>query len=606
MKRGSLGAWCNFLGAFIASLVSAAVLAQEPGHRDAAQLNLRRSVNTREYQGKEIEGAERVIARGDSLWRILVQEKGVPEKWFRSYLVIIHGLNPQLKNSDVLRIGESLFVPLRPDEVLASEAAAVKTTPASGKLAGSGVTVSYRVRAGEYLYQILRDQLGVSDNRKVAIYAALVKDLNPERPNWDMLQEGDVIRLPAIGQGQAAVTESKATGESKPATASNRLRESEPVAQAPLAQEPKSVAAPPAAVRDPHGLPARQNLTLLTKVVEALGSQVQNVGEEVMTVKETTLRLDKSSYPVIYSPKLHQRVVLDPDNKIPAALRASLSDPRVGAPVVTMTEQVSLHEAVSRLLAGLGYRALPADRPVVIQDEGIAFEAQGTWMILAPEENNKAQEIHIINLTEDHDEVPAYLKSQLARKGLHLQDVRLTSSTPKLSLASQAMVKQSASPLRAWPHDKSEVVDAVLLACRIPFGVAETLSVELADGLRLDARADRIFELSGRRIAVFFQPADPDIKKALQEKQGIESVELELAGLSSRDMVDKLLKVLGDQTVYKEQRFPAVEGYNKDKLMVTAWGFLIPRKSVFVTDREIPQGLHRFFFEKGLEIVYFR
>jgi hypothetical protein len=41
-------------------------------------------------------------------------------------------------------------------------------------------------------------------------------------------------------------------------------------------------------------------------------------------------------------------------------------------------------------------------------------------------------------------------------------------------------------------------------------------------------------------------------------------------------------------------------------LIVAAWGFLLPKKSVFVTDREIPQPVHRFFFEKGLQIVYFQ
>jgi hypothetical protein len=36
-----------------------------------------------------------------------------------------------------------------------------------------------------------------------------------------------------------------------------------------------------------------------------------------------------------------------------------------------------------------------------------------------------------------------------------------------------------------------------------------------------------------------------------------------------------------------------------------AWGFNLKKKAMFVTDRQIPPALHRFFFEKGLEIVYF-
>jgi hypothetical protein len=596
VKRGSPGAWGSFLGALISSLVSAQVSAQEPVHRDAAQLNLRRSVNTREYQGKEIEGAERVIARGDSLWRILVQEKGIPEKQFHGYLVIIRGLNPQLKSSDVLRVGDNIFIPLRPEEALSGEAAALKSPVPPGKVP-EGVTVSYRIKAGDTLYRILRNHLAMSDNRKILTYAALVKDLNPEKQNWDLLQEGEMILLPGAG-------ESLAVASSEPKAIQSKPPQREAASQTGIAQSSREAA--PADSRDPRRLRARENLMILAKVVEALGGEFQSIGEEVVILKDVTVRIDKNNYPVVYSPKLQQKVVLDPQNKIPAALRASLSDPRIGMPVVTMTDQVSLQDAVTQLLAGLGYQSLPTDRPVVIQDADIAFEAHGSWMVLAPEESNKAQEIHVINLSDNQGEIPGYLKSQLAHKGLHLQNVHFPSAKPKLAAASQEEAKKFLSEVKAWPRDKTEIVDSLLLAYGIPFGVAETLSVELREGLRMDARADRIFQLSGRRIAVFFQRAEPEIKKALQEKQGTEAVELQLAALSSRETIGMLLNVLGDQTVYREHRFPALHGLNRDNLIVTAWGFLVARKSIFVTDREIPQPLHRFFFEKGLEIVYFR
>src|SRR5919198_372698 len=129
----------------------AAGFAQEPDQRNPAQLSLRKSVYTREYQGKEIEGEERVVGPGDSLWRILVQEKGVAEKRFRSYLVVIRGLNPQLKNLDVLRVGDTIFIPLRPDEELENENALAKIT-APARNSPMGKTVPYRVKSGEYLY----------------------------------------------------------------------------------------------------------------------------------------------------------------------------------------------------------------------------------------------------------------------------------------------------------------------------------------------------------------------------------------------------------------------------------------------------------------------
>ena len=604
--EGKVGIWRHFppLLVFLVMSLGSAGFAQEADQRNPAQLNLRKSVYTREYQGKVVEGEERAVGRGDSLWRILVQEKGLPEKRFRSYLVVIRGLNPQLKNLDVLRVGDSIFIPLRPDETLGNEAASAKTNaPATNST--TGATVSYRVKAGEYLYQILRDRLGISDNRQVANYSALVKDLNPERKNWDLLQEGDTILLPTSGQRRAV------TGaEIKSSAQSNGLLEKSSSEKNSVAQE-AAAPVPSIDMRDARRIPARNNLPILTKVIEAVGGEVQSGGEELVPVHDSTVRINKSSYPVVYNPKLQQRVVLDPENNIPVTLRTSLSDPRVGTPVVSMTDQVSLQEAVSRLLSGLGYQPLPTDRSVVIQDEGIAFEARGSWMVLAPEESRKAQEVYIISLTDSPDEIPEYLRSQLALKGLHLKDVLIASGAPKTPAPKILVVAhresdESMTQIKIWPRDKTEIVDALLLAHGISFGVAETLSVDLRDGLRMETRSDRVFDLRGQRTAIFFQRTDPEIKKALQEKQGVKTVELEIASLSSREIIGKLLNILGDQMTYREHRFSAANGSNQERLTLNAWGFLLSKPSMFITDREIPQPLHRFFFEKGLEIVYFQ
>ena len=91
---------------------------------EAAQLRLRKTpLKTREHQGKMVEGEERVVTQGDSLWRILIQEKGLSEKRFGRYLVIIGSLNPHVKKPDVLQVGQTIFIPIGPDEILGIEVA---------------------------------------------------------------------------------------------------------------------------------------------------------------------------------------------------------------------------------------------------------------------------------------------------------------------------------------------------------------------------------------------------------------------------------------------------------------------------------------------------
>jgi hypothetical protein len=572
-----------------------------------AELNLRRSVNTREFRGQEVQGEERQIGPGDSLWRILVEEKGLSGKKFRSYLVVIRGLNPQVKSLDVLRVGDKIFIPLRADQLLegghSTEVGfSEKTQP------GAGVTTSYRVKAGEHLYQILREQLKLTDDRKVAQYYALVKDLNPERKTWDTLLEGEILRLPTVDRGQEMIARAAPPAlETKPAPAPRvGAAEPKPTPEATASAAPKAALAPQDR-RQTLRAPAKDNMALFATVVEAMGGQMQQSGEEVVVVKDGSVRFDKSMYPVIYNPTLGQKVVIDPDDKIPVSLRTKLGDPSVGTQVLPMANGVSIQEAVSQLLARLGYQSLPTDRPVIVHEEGVAFEAKGNWIALAPEQSNRTQEIVVINLTDEPSEIPEYLKSQLVQKGLHLRDVALSSSAggPKPPEAAKPP-KDVAVQVKSWPRDKREIVDSLLLSFGIPFGVAETLSVELRDGLRVDARADRVFEQSGKRTALFFQRTDPEIKQALQDKKGVRTVELDISSLSSRELIDKVLTMLGHHASYREHRFAAANGSAPDRLTVTAWGFHLPTLAMFVTDRQIPASLYRFFFERGLEIVYFQ
>jgi hypothetical protein len=352
--------------------------------------------------------------------------------------------------------------------------------------------------------------------------------------------------------------------------------------------------------------PAKENLGLFAKVAEAIGGQLQQSGEEVVTLKDESLRFDKSVYPVVVSPALRQRVVLDPGDRIPGSLKSKLNDPNIRTPVLPMSKDLSVRDAVRQLLGGLGYQTLPDDRPVVIQDRGITYEARGDWMALGPEESNQTQEVYIINLSDKPSEVPEYLKAQLAKNGLRWRDVGLDPVAPQAGSEAKSALAEGLGAFKTWPRSKEEMVDAVLLSYGVTFGVAETLSVELRDGLRVEMRIDRLLDIGGKRTALFFRPGDGEVRKVLEERQSLRAVELNIATLSSREIIAKLLTLLGEPASYREHRFSALNDTEDNKLVVKAWGFQLAKKPLFITDRQVPPELGRFFFEKGLEIVYFQ
>lgn len=605
----------RFLPVFcLAGLLASDLFAQTPSsdysEGETGRLTFQKTVITRPYGGKEVEGEERAIGTGDSLWRILIQERGLSQRRFSRYLTLMHALNPQLKSPDLLNVGDSLFVPLHPDQVLGFESAAEKRAPsplpsatARGESvergpAGFAPTREYRVEVGDTLYLIMRRELRIVSERELAAYFALVKDLNPGRKNWDLLREGEILRLPAMGE-----TATKIVKEIK---LSHPIPPGEDRARVFEKMETPPVTASSALVDiDARRLQARDHMALLARVIESLGNEVQRSGQQVLPVREGTIRIDKSSYPVIHNPKLEQKIIFDPDNRFPPSLRKQLEESSLAITVVSLKPGESLHDGVGRLLSHLGYQLLPSERPVGLQVGGIGFAARGNWVALAPEENNKPQEIYVINLTGQLEEIPDYLKAELSLKGLHMKDIRVPGVSATAVVRVRRPSNHSIPEVKHWPRDDKELIDTVLASYGIAYGVADTLSIELRDGLRLDVRSDRTFETAGRRTALFFQRLEPEIKRTLQEKNDVKSVELELATASRKEIIARLLAEIGDAVHYREHRFSASDGEGRDHLNLTAPGFLLQSRGLFLTDREVPRFVQRFLFEKGLAIVYF-
>jgi hypothetical protein len=579
----------------LAILIGDRANSQNTGESADAQMSLRRSLIEREYNGKRIEGEERTIAAGDSLWRILIQEKRLPVNKFNEYVLLIRGLNPKIKNTDVLRLGENIFVPVRLDDSAGTPSTPAHTDP-SVSTATAGIIREYRVRQGDSLYLILREQLGITDQREQATYYALVKDLNRERTQWDILQQGEVIRLPTVKENR-----SRAIAEIKRGSLSAGKSVLSP--KDAVVTQAKSDPRQPFALDYARRLDARENLSVLEKVAMTVGSEIQRDGQEVIALKNGTVVLDRSAYPVIYNPRLRQRVIIDSTGQIPITLRKSAELSNGTLPIISFKDGASLEEIVTQLLAQLGFQTLSSDRPVVIQEGGVTFEAKGTWMALAPQESNKAQELFVIALTDRPGDIPEYLTEQLSAKGLHLKEVELRPSPTELHRITSIRAEDPPIEMKTWPRDNKEIIDVLLSSLKIPFTVGETVSVELRQGLRVNTTVDRTFEARGQRTALFFDPVEAEIKQLFTEQQQIRVLELELSSFSSRGITERLLPELGESAVYREHRF-SVETGNKDRLNISTRGLLLQKHSMFITDQQIPVGLYRFFFEKGLKIVY--
>jgi len=532
--------------------------------QEKTDIRLQKAIKTRQYQGESVEGEERVVAPGDTMWKFLIQDKGLPEYNFRRYVILLRSLNPKLQNPNILRVGDVIFIPIRPDEILG-----IQIPP------GKGEAKFYRVKRGEYLYKILREQRGLRRPGEILSAFNQVKRLNPRKENWDLIFVGEAILLPPLEEGEQPTVILEPAREFIGLDYGQKLN-------------------------------ARENLGLLQKVIGVMGNEMTSEGEEELALKEGTIHLDRSVFPVIENSRSGKKVLLDLDEMIAPSILTQIQMENRGIGVVSEKKGSSLHKAANSLFSHLGFQSLPSDRPVELQDKGVGVKVRGEWMVTNPDEGGARQEMWIINLTDGSNPTPDYLRDYLALKGMNLREVLLPASPVFTGTAPLERNYQGAgNQIQTWPRDKKALVDKLLQTYQISFKTQHQISFSLRKGMRLVTIMDRFFEHGGRKYGIFFRPVGEEVSKTLERKMDIIPIVLELESLSSRQILTVMLAGLGEGSGYQEHRFPVMEKGPKDKLVLTVSGFFLGDRSLLLTDRTIPEDLQRFFFEKGLRVVYF-
>ncbi len=531
----------------------------------APQLRLEKAVNVRHYNGKPVEGEERLIKPGDSLWQILIKEKGLSEKRFGRYVKIIEALNPRLRGLKTLPAGERVFIPHRPDELLGG-----------GAPPKNDISYVYSVKPGDYLYKLLRERFGAESNAELRDALQQIKKLNPGKKDWKTLLAGEKILLPY--RGNAEFTEATKSGKAIAALGSDVAKK----------------------------IPVRQNVNLLEQIMGDLGNTVQKEGEEKVSVGQGKVRISLASYPMIRNPETARKVLLDLEGRISPSLRSEMEKTSSTVSVVTIKPGSSLHDIVKQLLSRLGFEFLPADRPVVVSESGMSIQVKGEWVVTAPNTAGDTQEVLVINLTDAGHTTPDYIKTYLSSRGTMLKEFLLPSAyAAPASPTAEARSPTPPGAIEAWPDGKEELVDALLKDFQISFSKAYKVSLTLKEGIQLDAQVDRIFEYGGKKIALFFTPISEEMKKTLGESEKAYPVDLDVKSLAPRDLIARILAMLGEKSAYQENRFPVSVGPGPNRLAITLSGFYLPDRSLLITDGKIPQPLQRFFLDKGLRVAYF-
>ncbi|MEW5726086.1 MAG: LysM peptidoglycan-binding domain-containing protein, partial [Thermodesulfobacteriota bacterium] len=196
---------------------------------DEPTISLVQTIEVKEFEGYKFNVEDYTVKRGDALAYVL-QKRGVigqgllPEQLVR----MIKALNPDLKNLDVLLIGQKLVLPSGPIEGLSpappqpveTKAPEPAVTPkAAAKTPGAGEYEyrTVRVEKGDRLAEILRRE-GVPEPLIFNEMVNLVVRVNPQLRNPNLIYAGMDLKVPVKSDWTAVAVVGRKEGTGRAGT----------------------------------------------------------------------------------------------------------------------------------------------------------------------------------------------------------------------------------------------------------------------------------------------------------------------------------------------------------------------------------------------------
>ncbi len=134
------------------------------------------------------------VQPGDTLWKILVRTRNARYNDFSYLYKKFRELNPEITDLDRIISGQRIRVPNIPGS---REEFSVQATSKD----------VYVIKKGQHLAMILRQVYGLPDDLIFNEYLNLIRDLNPEIKNLDLVEAGQKVRMPEIRQVVSAARE---------------------------------------------------------------------------------------------------------------------------------------------------------------------------------------------------------------------------------------------------------------------------------------------------------------------------------------------------------------------------------------------------------------
>ncbi|RJQ68976.1 MAG: LysM domain-containing protein [Desulfobacteraceae bacterium] len=451
-----------------------------------------------------------VVEKGDWVLKIFRQKGEIAHKDFREFLGIFQRLNPHVQDIDMVRPGQTIYIPLRKLEQgsLPGQASGLVSIPFVSLAKVIDVlhqnTQRYQVQRGDTISQLIAARFGRYGSQDYREGVKLLQAANPQITDLDHIYAGQTLYLPdpairekewydALYDEKGALRETIHMGRPAPAgpeKADAGTRLPPPPSEQP--QEPEMQA------------------TALTAAAAAVGGKLMNKGTYFAPQPgKEDFEIDLSLHPLLDMQT--GAVLFTRDGKIMNRPPEQVQPLLPAVKIAAYDGSASAEQMVAAIFQALNGEPVDAEE-AGFEDQGVLFTVRAKWSRIDTDQRR----LCITPISDPGEQTPESLRRYLEQHGIVLREL-LPGGSIAPPRSERGAGRHAVKDILALTFsDHKELVQRVARA--LGFSHAPGVSVMFPyGGVQLQAYAELIATADGHEVLVDFGDLHGDTLTAIRQ-----------------------------------------------------------------------------------------
>ena len=536
-----------------------------------------------------------VVKKNDWVLKIFRQKGEIAHKDFRDFLGIFKRLNPHIKDTDLIRPGQGIDIPLRKIEhgSMPGQELGVVTIPFVSLTDVTKVVKQhshrYTVKKGDTISKLLASKYGAYGTKSYREGIKLFKAANPQVTDLNKIYARQKLYLPDPGIREkswyTAMYDDK-----------GNLRQKMDQNQVPETGEEKPTAIPKPLPPKPSRKPAAPPKGKLAEAAEFVGGRLQAKGTYYLPREgEPDFELDLSKHPTLEFGK-GPKLIFTPDNTIMEMDKDAFQSNWPEMKPLSVEKNATTEQYISAIFEALEEQGEPTEE-LIFENQGVRVAVRAKWV----RAGDQGQQLCITPIADPGQQTPESIRRYIEQNGIVIKEILPGGATIEAGPGNQS--RHAIKNILAIPQT-SQREFVVTMAKTLGFSYVPNTSITFPyAGIQVQAFANLLSTKSGQEALVDFGDLYGDAVTAIGQSG------LKVVQITPEESYDSIVQKLFSALSIDFEQHPTLLAAQRSaeyNIAITISGLLYANdenQRILLTGADLHSAVTDMLSDQGIDVV---